>query len=92
MGQRRSLDTYALIAALAGEPAASEVEAELRMGGAGITAVSLAEVIDQLVRPARRSQQDGRYEPGVIGSRRAPRHSRRRIDRKTGRWTQSTTL
>jgi len=42
---------------LAGEPAASEVEAELRKGGAGITAVNLAEVIDQLVRPAGRAQQ-----------------------------------
>ncbi len=36
----------------------SEVEAELRRGSAGITAVNLAEVIDQLIRPARRSQQD----------------------------------
>ncbi len=51
-------DAYALIAPLAGEPAASEVEAELRKGGAGITAVNLAEVSDQLVRAARRSQQD----------------------------------
>ena len=46
------------MAALAGEPAASKVEAELRRGGAGITAVNLAEVIDQLVGPARGSQPD----------------------------------
>lgn len=52
------LDAYAVIAALAGEPAASEVAAELRKGGTGLTAVNLAEVIDQLVRPARRSRQD----------------------------------
>jgi predicted nucleic acid-binding protein len=47
-----------LIAALAGEPAAAEVEAELRKGGASITAVNLAEVVDQLVRVARRSVPD----------------------------------
>lgn len=52
------LDAYAVIAALAGEPAASEVEAELRKGDTGLTAVNLAEVIDQLVGPARRSRQD----------------------------------
>ena len=43
---------------MAGEPAAAEVEAELRRGGTGITAVNLAEVIDQLVRTARRTRQE----------------------------------
>lgn len=35
-----------------------EVEAELRKGGTAITAVNAAEVIDQLVRLARRSQHE----------------------------------
>ena len=52
------LDAFALIAALAGEVAAPEVEAELRSGGVAITAVNLAEVIDQLLRPAQRPRDE----------------------------------
>lgn len=52
------LDAFAVIAALAGEASAAEVEAELRKGDARITAVNLAEVIDQLVRRVRRSQDE----------------------------------
>ena len=40
------LDAYALVALLGDEPAASEVEAILRAGEAGITVVNLAEAID----------------------------------------------
>jgi uncharacterized protein with PIN domain len=44
------LDAFALIALLADEPAASEVEALLRQGEAAITAVNLAEALDVLQR------------------------------------------
>ena len=44
------LDAFALIALLAEEPAADEVEALLRRGEAAITAVNLAEALDVLQR------------------------------------------
>ncbi len=44
------LDAFALIALLAEEPAAGEVEALLRRGDAAITAVNLAEALDVLQR------------------------------------------
>ena len=44
------LDAFALIALLAGEPAADGVEAILRRGEAAITAINLAEVLDVLER------------------------------------------
>jgi ribonuclease VapC len=44
------LDAFALIALLADEPAADEVEALLRSGEAAITAVNLAEALDVLQR------------------------------------------
>ncbi len=47
------LDAYALIALLAEEPAADEVEALLRRGEAAITAVNLAEALDVLQRVER---------------------------------------
>ena len=47
------LDAYALIALLADEPAADEVEALLRRGEAAITAVNLAEALDVLQRVQR---------------------------------------
>ena len=45
-----ALDAYALVALLADEPAAAEVEELLRRGGIGVSAVNLAEAIDVLVR------------------------------------------
>lgn len=44
------LDAFALIALLAEEPAADEVEALLRRGDVAITAVNLAEALDVLQR------------------------------------------
>ncbi len=44
------LDAFALIALLAGEPAADRVEALLRSDQAAITAVNLAEALDVLQR------------------------------------------
>jgi ribonuclease VapC len=55
------LDAFALIALLAEEPAADEVEALLRSGDAAITAVNLAEALDVLQRvqgiPSERLQE-----------------------------------
>jgi PIN domain nuclease of toxin-antitoxin system len=47
------LDAFALIALLAEEPGADEVEALLRGGHAAITAVNLAEALDVLQRVQR---------------------------------------
>jgi predicted nucleic acid-binding protein len=47
------LDAFALIALLADEPAADEVEALLRRGEAAMTAVNLAEALDVLQRVQR---------------------------------------
>jgi len=53
------LDAFAIIAALAGEPAAAEVEAELRRkdADARVAAINLAEVVDQLIRQAGYSEE-----------------------------------
>lgn len=53
------LDAYATIAVIAGEPAAPVVERELRLPEADVcmSAVNLAEVIDQLVRVAGVEQE-----------------------------------
>lgn len=47
------LDAYALVALLADEPAAGEVEALLYTGGAGVAVVNLAEAIDVSARVHR---------------------------------------
>jgi uncharacterized protein with PIN domain len=47
------LDAFALIALLADEPAAGDVEALLRAGDAAMTAVNLAEALDVLQRVQR---------------------------------------
>jgi predicted nucleic acid-binding protein len=44
------LDAFALVALLAEEPAADEVEALLRRGDAALTAINLAEALDVLQR------------------------------------------
>jgi predicted nucleic acid-binding protein len=44
------LDASALIALLGGEPAAADVQAILRDGGAGMTTLNLAESVDRLER------------------------------------------
>lgn len=53
------LDAYALIAFLAGEPAAGAVEAHLRAAGptAHLSALNLAEVVDRLVRAAGQPEE-----------------------------------
>lgn len=54
------LDAYALVALLADEPAAGEVEAILRAGEAGVTVVNLAEAIDVTSRVHRVAEGDVR--------------------------------
>ena len=44
------LDSYAVIALLRAEPAANEVSALIRQGGAQLTVLGVAEVVDHLVR------------------------------------------
>ncbi|MFI5004677.1 MAG: PIN domain-containing protein [Solirubrobacterales bacterium] len=64
------LDAFALIALLAEEPAADEVEALLRRGEAAITAVNLAEALDVLQRVQRipRERLDAVTAP-LVGER-----------------------
>lgn len=52
------LDAFALVALALDEPAAAEVEAALRRGDCLVSAVNLAEAIDQLGRVHRRSEQE----------------------------------
>lgn len=47
------LDAFGIVALLADEPAADEVEAILRRGDAAITAINLAEALDVLQRVQR---------------------------------------
>jgi predicted nucleic acid-binding protein len=54
------LDAYALIALLAGEPAAEEVELILRQGEGASTAVAVAETVDVVQRVRGVSEQDVR--------------------------------
>ena len=51
-------DAFAVIAALVGEPAAAEVEKELRSADADvrISTINMAEVLDQLIRQAQLSE------------------------------------
>jgi PIN domain nuclease of toxin-antitoxin system len=51
------LDAFALIALVAEEPAAEEVEGLLRRGDAAVTAINLAEALDVLQRVERISQE-----------------------------------
>ena len=51
------LDAFALIALLANEPAAEEVEVLLRRGDVAMTAVNLAEALDVLQRVQRVSNE-----------------------------------
>jgi PIN domain nuclease of toxin-antitoxin system len=59
------LDAYALVAFVADEPAAGEVEQLLRAGGCGLTTVNLAEAIDVARRVHGLQEEDlrGLAEP-----------------------------
>lgn len=46
------LDAYALVALLAGEPAAGEVERIIRTGDVAVTSVNYGECLDRLIRVA----------------------------------------
>lgn len=54
------LDAYALVAFVADEPAAEDVERLLRNGGCGLTTVNLAEAVDVTRRVHGLSEQDVR--------------------------------
>jgi len=63
------LDAYGLVALLAGEPSADEVELVLRRGDSAVTAVNLAEALDVLQRVHRLSEREirGPVEPLLAG-------------------------
>jgi predicted nucleic acid-binding protein len=61
------LDAYAVIAYLRGEPAAGEVRRLLASGGAALTAVGVAEVLDHLVRLAGADEEDAALDLGQLG-------------------------
>jgi predicted nucleic acid-binding protein len=52
------LDSYAVLAFLKNEAAATEVEALIAAGGAALTAVGLAEVLDHLIRSCGADEED----------------------------------
>ncbi len=52
------LDSYAVLAFLKGEPAAAEVEILMRAGGAAMTVLGVAEVLDHLIRLAGANEED----------------------------------
>lgn len=61
------LDAYAVIALLKGEPAASEVQALIEAGGAALTSVGVAEVLDHLVRVVGASDEDASLDLAQLG-------------------------
>lgn len=61
------LDAYAVIAFLQGEPAAADVRAVLRRGGAALTAVGVAEVLDHLIRVAGADEDDATLDLAQLG-------------------------
>ncbi len=62
------LDAFALVGLALDEPSADEVEKLIRRGESAVTAVNLAEALDQLARVHRRSLEElrGSFGP-VIG-------------------------
>jgi predicted nucleic acid-binding protein len=61
------LDAFAVIAYLRGEPAADDVRPLLEAGDAALTAVGLAEVLDQLVRLAGAEEDDAVLDLAQLG-------------------------
>ncbi|MCL2779922.1 MAG: PIN domain-containing protein [Actinomycetia bacterium] len=61
------LDTYAVIAFLNGESAASEVRALLAAGDARQTAIGVAETVDHRVRLSGRSERQAVVDLGLLG-------------------------
>jgi PIN domain nuclease of toxin-antitoxin system len=62
------LDAFALVGLALEEPAADEVETLIRRGDSAVTAINLAEALDQLARVHRRDLEELRWRFGpVIG-------------------------
>jgi predicted nucleic acid-binding protein len=61
------LDAYAVIALLRGERAAPRVEAMLNGGGAALTAVGVAEVLDHLIRLAGADEEEASLDVAQLG-------------------------
>ena len=61
------LDAYAVLAFLKGEAAASEVESFISTGGAALTALGVAEVLDHLVRLGGVDEEDASLDLAQLG-------------------------
>lgn len=53
-----TLDSFAVLALLKGEPAAAEVRMLIEIGGCGLTTLGVAEVLDHLVRIAGANEEE----------------------------------
>lgn len=60
------LDAFALVALALEEPAADEVETLIRRGDTAVTAINLAEALDQLVRVHQRDIESVRVHFGPL--------------------------
>lgn len=61
------LDAYAVLAFLKNETAASEVENLIDAGGAALTVVGLAEVLDHLIRISGADEEDAILDMAQLG-------------------------
>jgi PIN domain nuclease of toxin-antitoxin system len=61
------LDAYAVLAFLKGESSAGEVERLIRAGGAALTAVGVAEVLDHLIRVAGADEEGATIDVAQLG-------------------------
>ncbi len=62
-----TLDAFAVIALLKGEPAASAVQMLIRAGGCALTTLGVAEVIDHLVRVVGTTDEDAVLDVAQLG-------------------------
>ena len=61
------LDAFAVLALLKGEPAAPEVRSLIQGGEAMITPVGVAEVVDQLIRITKATEEDAVLDVAQLG-------------------------
>jgi PIN domain nuclease of toxin-antitoxin system len=61
------LDAYAVLAFLKAEPASREVELLIRAGGAALTALGVAEVLDHLIRVAGADEEAATLDLAQLG-------------------------
>jgi PIN domain nuclease of toxin-antitoxin system len=62
-----TLDAFAVIALLKGEPASGEVQSLIEQGGAALTTIGVAEVLDHLVRVVGVDPEDAVLDIAQLG-------------------------